>query len=45
MVVIHMALFHWKKGISQEHINKVLRKVKKVKNRINGIIDIMCGEN
>ena len=44
-MIIHIALFRWKQGTTQETIEKALQQVKQLKNKCNGIIDIFCGEN
>lgn len=44
-MIIHIALFRWKKDVSDETIESALRKVKQLKDECGGIIDIFCGEN
>ena len=44
-MIIHIALFRWKQGTTQETIEKALKQVKSLKHKCEGIIDIFCGEN
>jgi hypothetical protein len=45
MAVIHIALFKWKKGTSDDVVKATLEKVKKLKSKIAGILDIFVGLN
>lgn len=42
---IHIALFRWKKSVSQDDIDRVLDEVEALADKIPGIIEISCGEN
>ncbi len=44
-MLIHIALFQWKAGTSQETIEQILGEVKALKEKVPGLIDIHCGEN
>src|SRR3989344_4030987 len=44
-MIIHIALFRWKEGTTQKTIENSLRKVKKLKQKCNGILDIFAGKN
>jgi len=45
MMIIHIALFRWKQGTPQEKIDLAIQKVKQLKDKCSGIIDIFCGLN
>lgn len=42
---IHIALYHWKQGTSEEKINKALSQVTALKDKIDGIVEISCAKN
>lgn len=42
---VHIALFKWKKGVSQERVDAALRQVRTLASRVPGIEGIYCGEN
>lgn len=44
-MIVHIALFKWKKGVTKERIEKALDDVRALKTKCKGVIDIMCGEN
>ena len=44
-MIIHIALYKWKSGTTKEQILKSLRKVKELKSKVDGIVDIFVGEN
>lgn len=44
-MIIHIALFKWKEGTTQETIEDALDQIKQLKHKCNGIIDIFCGKN
>lgn len=44
-MIVHIALFRWKEGTSQERIDNALKQVKQLKNKCVGINDILCGKN
>jgi len=44
-MIVHIALFRWKEGTTQYTISKNLEKVKDLKDKCNGIIDILVGQN
>ena len=45
MMVIHIALFRWKKGVSKRQIEKIFKDIEALKKRIKGLKDIYSGEN
>ncbi len=44
-MIVHIALFKWKKGVSKQKIEKSMEDIKKLKNKVDGLIDIVAGEN
>lgn len=44
-MIVHIALFKWKAGTSEEKIQNILASVKALKNVCDGIQDIFAGEN
>lgn len=44
-MIVHVALYMWKSGTTQERILKTLKKVQELKNEIDGITDIFVGKN
>ncbi|PCH92186.1 hypothetical protein COB80_00540 [Candidatus Kaiserbacteria bacterium] len=45
MTYIHVALFKWKIGTSDKEVRHSLDLVRDVRDRVNGISEIFCGEN
>jgi len=43
--VVHIVLFKWKAGTSPEAIQKVETELRGLKGKIEGILDLSCGEN
>ena len=44
-MIVHIALFKWKKDVEKNEVDKFLKDVGELKNVCPGLIDIMCGEN
>ncbi len=44
-MIIHIALFRWKKNISKNHVGKIASELRLLKRKSEGLIDIFCGEN
>lgn len=44
-MIVHIALFAWKPGVSAREIEEAVGDVRALKNRVRGLIDIRCGEN
>jgi hypothetical protein len=42
---VHIALYHWKKGTSEEKINKALAQIASLEQKIDGIVEISCAKN
>lgn len=42
---VHIAIFKWKKGTSNTAVQEALQLVRDVKDRVEGIESILCGEN
>jgi len=45
VMVIHIALFKWRKDASQDTIERAMADVRVLKDKIDGIIEIYCGNN
>ncbi len=44
-MVEHVVLFRWKEGTNPEAIAAALEELRKLKEKIPGIVDLTCGEN
>ena len=44
-MIEHIVLFRWTEGASPEAIDNVLVELRKLKDRIPGIVDLTCGTN
>jgi hypothetical protein len=44
-MVIHIAIYKWKSGVTKGAIEEAISEIKTLKNKVNGILDIRCGEN
>ena len=44
-MIVHIALFRWKKETSKKDVEKALKQVKQLKNKCKGIVEIYFGEN
>jgi len=44
-MLIHIALFGWKDGVTEEEVGSVLELIKSLKNKCDGVVDIFCGKN
>jgi hypothetical protein len=44
-MIIHIALFRWKAGISEADIGRALQRVRDLKLKVPGLADIYCGAN
>jgi hypothetical protein len=45
MMQIHVALFKWKSGVTEQQVENALQLVRDVKDRVPGIHGIYCGQN
>jgi len=44
-MIVHVALFTWKDSAKASEIKATLKLVKSLKNKVDGLLDIRCGEN
>ncbi len=44
-MIVHIALFKWKSNVSPKDIEQILADVRLLKSKVEGIIEIHCGEN
>lgn len=44
-MVTHIALFRWKKDVSQGEIDQIMYDIKNLKDQIGEVVDLYCGEN
>jgi len=44
-MLVHLVLIRWKGGVNKTEVNNLVTDVKKLKNKIDVIIDIYAGEN
>lgn len=44
-MIVHIALYRWKNGTTEERVNNILMRIKQLKEKCDGIIDILCGKN
>ena len=44
-MIVHVALFQWKPGVTQEQVSSALEDVRALKSKVPGLHDILCGAN
>lgn len=44
-MIVHIALFKWKDNVRQEAIEEAMADVRSLKEKIDGVFDIRCGQN
>ena len=44
-MIIHIALFKWKAEIEDAEIKKALQDVRDLVKKVDGLVNIFCGEN
>lgn len=44
-MIAHVALFQWRPSTKKETVDEALKQVRSLKDKVNGIVDIMAGEN
>jgi hypothetical protein len=44
-MIEHIVLFRWTEGTSQEAMNTAMTELRKLKDKIPGIVDLSCGAN
>ena len=44
-MIMHIALFAWKDGITDTQIDAALQDVRSLKEKVPGLVDIRCGKN
>lgn len=44
-MIIHIALFEWKPEVSKNAVEHALEDVRTLKTKVDGLIDVLCGEN
>jgi hypothetical protein len=44
-MIIHIALFRWKDDATKESIEGAMNDIRALKHKVDGVIDIKCGEN
>lgn len=44
-MIIHIALFRWKKDVPDSQIDKLMGQLKDLKNKVDVVIDMYAGEN
>lgn len=44
-MIIHIALFKWKPDVTSEAIDEVMADVRTLKEKVEGVLDIRCGQN
>lgn len=42
---VHIALYHWKEGVTEAQINQALEQIATLEQKIDGIIEISCAKN
>lgn len=42
---VHIALYHWKEGTSEEKINDALAQIAGLEKKVEGIVEISCAKN
>jgi len=44
-MLIHIALFRWKEGVSEDEVSEALTLVHAIKDKVGGVQDIFVGKN
>lgn len=44
-MIVHMAIFKWKKDITEEEIHNILNQLRGLKDKVQGLMEIHCGKN
>ncbi|MBI2583256.1 MAG: Dabb family protein [Candidatus Aenigmarchaeota archaeon] len=44
-IIIHIALFRWKEGITRKKIDSAFKQVKQLKEKCDGIVEVFVGKN
>ncbi len=44
-MTIHIALYAWKEDVTSQEIAVALDAVRQLKDKVEGLVDIKCGEN
>ena len=44
-MIIHIALFKWRTGVSEEEIVRVMGEIQSLKEKINEVTELYCGKN
>lgn len=42
---IHIALYHWKEGVTDAQIDKALSEIAALEQKVDGIVEISCAKN
>lgn len=42
---IHIALYHWKDGTTEDQINDALAQIASLEEKVDGIVEISCAKN
>jgi len=45
MSSIHIAIFKWKTGTTEEQVNEILTVIRNLRTKVPGVRDIRCGKN
>lgn len=45
MSSIHIAIFKWKDGTSEEEVSEILSVIRNLRTKVPGVRDIRCGKN
>jgi hypothetical protein len=44
-MIVHIAIYKWKPGTSRNTIETAMADIRALKNKVDGVLDIRCGEN
>ena len=44
-MIVHIALFRWKKDVSGDQTDKLMGQLKDLKNKVDVVVDLYAGEN
>lgn len=44
-MIVHIALFKWKPGVTRGEIEEAISDVRALKSEVDGVTDVRCGEN
>ena len=44
-MITHIAIFKWKPEVTKEEIEEAFNEIRSLRDKVEGLSDILCGEN